>query len=65
MDVIAVINRRVKERGISNAELARRTGIRPELLRRCLKRKRVLKASELVSICRELRLDLDDFKAIA
>ena len=50
-----------EERGISVAELARRTNISYEALRVSLKGKRGITAPELVSLCRELNLDVDDF----
>lgn len=52
---------KVKERGISIAELARRTGINDDRLRRVLKGKRTMKASEFISLCLELEISISDF----
>lgn len=59
--VIDVLNKRIKERGIPTSELARRTGLDSELLRRSLAGTRNLRADEFVRLCHELSLDTKDF----
>lgn len=61
MQAYEVVSRRVERTGITVAELARRTDINHLLLRRSLHGKRVLKADELVSLSRELNLEMSDF----
>ena len=61
MQAYEVISRRVERTGITVAELARRTEIHHILLRRSLHGERALKADELVSLSRELELDMSDF----
>jgi len=56
-----VISRRVKDRGISKAELGRRIGLDDELLRRSLIGKRKITADEFVKLCHELQLEMSDF----
>lgn len=62
---IETINSRKAERGISLAELSRRTGIDYEALRVSLTGGRNLRATEFIDICRELRLEISDFTAHA
>ena len=57
-----VISRRVKDRGISKAELGRRIGLDDELLRRSLIGKRKITADEFVKLCHELQLEMSDFQ---
>ena len=59
--VIEVINEKKAERGISLAELSRRTGIDYEALRVTLDGNRNLRATEFIDLCQELELDLSDF----
>lgn len=59
-----VVRQRVEQRGIPNAELARRTHINSELLRRSLMGERNLRADEFVSLCNELDLSLADFAEV-
>ena len=59
--IIEVINGKKSERGISLAELSRRTGIEYEALRETLKGKRNLRATEFIDLCIELDLCLSDF----
>jgi len=61
MTVLEVIQQARTTRGITTAELARRTNIDYEALRTSLKGKRGITGPELVSLCRELDLDVDDF----
>lgn len=65
MKAYEVIGAAVRERGIPCTELARRTNISAELLRRSLNGERKITADEFVSLCAELNLTLDDFKAMA
>lgn len=63
--VIDVLNGVIRERGIPIAELARRAGIDGELLRRSLCGTRNLRATELIAICKELHLEVEDFLAVS
>lgn len=62
MNVQNVIKESQERRGISTAELARRTGIEYEALRTSLRGERGITAGEFVSLCRELNLNLADFE---
>lgn len=61
MNVNEVISKRVFERGISFAELARRVGMSGEAVRRICKGDSMPKGDQLVRLCVELDLDIDDF----
>lgn len=63
--IIEVINDKKSERGISLAELSRRTGIEYEALRVTLDGGRNLRATEFIDLCRELQLDIADFETPA
>jgi len=63
--VTDVLNQRIKERGIPVSELARRTNLDAELLRRSLAGTRNLRADEFVALCHELMLDTCDFVSSA
>lgn len=65
MQAYEILNKRVEERGIPVAVLARRTGMNSELLRRSLKGDRKLDAEEFIPLCKELGLSLSDFPAVA
>lgn len=65
MKAYQVIEERRDERGIPCAELARRVDMQPELLRRGLTGLRNITAEEFVALCKELHLDLSDFKEVA
>ena len=61
MNVSKVISSKAERRGISCAELARRTGMNKEVLRRCLRGKRAIRADELLRLCSELEMSMSDF----
>ena len=61
MNVSAVLERRRVDRGITVAELARRTSVSYDLLTRTLKGSSMVKGDQLIRICRELRLEVSDF----
>lgn len=61
MEPYKIVAKKVDDIGITIAELARRTKIDAELLRRSLNGQRVLKAGELISLCVQLNLEVDDF----
>lgn len=61
MQAYEVVSRRVERTGMTVAELARRTDINHLLLRRSLHGDRALKADELVSLSKELNLEMSDF----
>jgi len=60
-----VIAQRVRDRGITKAELGRRIGLDDELLRRSLIGMRKINADEFIRLCQELDLTLSDFEAAA
>ena len=61
MSVSSVIADRQNERGISYAELSRRTGINEDMVARFCKGLSMPKGDQLIRLCRELNLDIDDF----
>ena len=61
MAVLDVVRNAQEKRGITVAELSRRTGIKYESLRTSLDGKRNITGPELVSLCKELELDISDF----
>lgn len=61
MTVEDVLRERAKEVGIPAAELARRCDMSDVLLRRSFDGKRSIKSKELIRICQELNLALEDF----
>ena len=61
MTVAEVICKARSERGMSVAELSRRTGIEYQALNNSLKGERGITAPELVSLCQELKLNISDF----
>lgn len=61
MKAYEVVLRRVDRTGITVSELARRTEIDHMALRSSLHGKRALKADELVSLSKELNLEMADF----
>ena len=58
---IDALNDRINARGISIAELSRRANLNGELVRRSLAGDRKLLATELISLCKVLELDIKDF----
>jgi len=62
---IEVINGKIAEMPINQAELARRADMQPELLRRSLAGERKLGGDELVNLCHVLGITLQDFYATA
>ena len=61
MTIEDILRERAKEVGISAAELARRCGMSDVLLRRSFDGKRSIKSKELIRICEELNLTIEDF----
>lgn len=61
MSVGSVIAERVEDRGISFAKLARRVGMNGEVVRRICKGEAMPKGDQLIRICVELDLDIEDF----
>lgn len=61
MQIFEVIEERRTERGIGYAELGRRTGISPEMTARFCKGVSMPNAEQLVFLCKELKLDVEDF----
>ena len=61
-DVRNAIRARMYERGISQSELSRRTGIRPDSMCRTLNGYRKLTADEYILICRELQITTDELE---
>ena len=61
MGIQNTVSSAIKMRGITIAELARRVDMEPELLRRSLAGTRKLTGIELVNLCHELDLEIEDF----
>ena len=61
MEIYEVIRAKQSERGISTAELSRRTGIGYEQLRNSLRGERNITSEEFVALCIELQMSIDDF----
>lgn len=61
MEVSDVLERRRVDRGITVAELARRTSVSYDVLTRTLKGSSMVKGDQLIRICRELKLEVSDF----
>ena len=61
LQVYEAIRAKQSERGITTAELSRRTEIPYEALRYSLKGERNITSEEFVSLCIELGMDIDDF----
>lgn len=61
MDISQVIEARRQERGIPYAELARRCGINGDMVSRFCKGVSMPSGEQLVKLCAELNLELEDF----
>lgn len=61
MEVSAVLEKRRQERGITVAELARRTDVNYDVLSRSLKGQTMPKGDQLLRLCKELNLEFADF----
>lgn len=61
MKAYEVIAQRMDDRAINRTALARKIGMKSELLRRSVSGDRKLTADEFIVLCRELDLTLDDF----
>lgn len=59
--VTAVINNRIKERGVTLVFVAKHANMKTDLLSKTLNGNRNLKADEFVNLCQVLGLTLDDF----
>lgn len=64
MTIAEVLERRRAQRGISFAELARRTHINEDMVSRFCKGDSMPKGFQLIGLCRELELDLEDFEEV-
>lgn len=64
MSISEVIESKRVERGITIAELSRRTNISYDTLSRALKGKTELKGDQFLNACHELGLDFSDFDAV-
>lgn len=63
MKAYEIIRDELKDRGISIAHVARKTGIDYQLLRLSMLGERRLHADEFIMLCNELGLDLEQFRA--
>lgn len=61
MQIGRTLGVRQEERGISYAELARRTNINEDMVSRYCKSKAMPKGDQLIRLCIELDLDIEDF----
>lgn len=63
MDIGATLEAKRSERGISYAELSRRTKVNEDMVSRFCRGISMPKGDQLIAICRELNLEVDDFFA--
>lgn len=63
MNIGATLESRRSERGITYAELSRRTNVNEDMMSRFCRGVSMPKGDQLIVICRELNLDIDDFFA--
>ena len=61
MNISNVLSRRKEERGISYAELARRTFINEDMVSRFMNGTSMPKGDQFLRLCKELDLDFSDF----
>lgn len=61
MEIYEVLEARRASRGVSYAELARRSAMNPDVVSRALHGKGELKAGQFLSLCRVLGLESGDF----
>lgn len=61
MSIAAVLEQRRSDRGIPVSELSRRVEMNPNVLHRVLKGSSMPKGDQLIKLCKELKLDIDDF----
>lgn len=64
MTIGNVLESRRNKRGISYAELARRTFINEDMVSRFCKGTSMPKGNQLINLCKELELDIDDFDEV-
>ena len=64
MTINEIISEKRKQRGIPVSELSRRTGIKYEALRVALEGRRNITANEMLILCDELDLTLEDFESV-
>lgn len=63
MDIGATLEGKRSERGITYAELSRRTHVNEDMISRFCRGISMPKGDQLIVICRELNLNVDDFFA--
>ncbi len=63
MEISKTLEQRKNERGISYAELARRTGINVDMVSRFCKGTSKPNGEQLIRLCIELDLEIEDFRA--
>lgn len=63
MDIGATLEGKRSERGITYAKLSRRTHVNEDMISRFCRGISMPKGDQLIVICRELNLDVDDFFA--
>lgn len=61
MSISSVLAQRQRDRGISYAELARRTYINEDMVARFLKGTSMPKGDQFFRLCKELGLEISDF----
>jgi transcriptional regulator with XRE-family HTH domain len=62
MNIGTTIEKKRIERGISYAELSRRTKINEDMIARFCKGQSMPKGDQLIRLCYELELDVGDFR---
>ena len=65
MNVSATLERKKKERGITYAELARRTDINEDMVSRFCRGTSKPNGEQLLRLCAELDLEVEDFFEVA
>lgn len=61
MNIGTVLEGKRRERGISYAELSRRTSINEDMVSRFCNGTSMPKGYQLIRLCKELNLDIEDF----
>lgn len=64
MNISATLERKKQERGISYAELSRRTGINEDMVSRFCKGTSKPSGEQLIKLCHELNLEVEDFTTV-
>lgn len=61
MDVIDIINEKIRNSGVTITHIASNSGMSVDVLSKCLLRRRNMKADEFIRIAKTLALDVNSF----